>query len=74
MQDKEASEHHGILGGIVCLQMGMGKTLVALAHTLASPRGPFPTLVVASKTIMSEWKSQGFEKFFPTEFKVCIIL
>jgi hypothetical protein len=55
---------HGLRGGIVCVKMGMGKTLMALAHVLTSPRGEFPTLVVCSKTVLHEWRRSGVEKFF----------
>jgi SNF2 family DNA or RNA helicase len=56
----------GIRGGMVSLQMGLGKTLIGLYHTMSSPKSPekFPTLVISSKTVMTEWKSQGVEKFF----------
>jgi SNF2 family DNA or RNA helicase len=82
MREREAMNprsSHGIVGGIICLHMGMGKTLTAATHSLISPRPPctekfgengFPTLVVASKTVMMEWKSQGFEKFFPKGVKI----
>jgi SNF2 family DNA or RNA helicase len=59
----------GVRGGMVSLQMGLGKTLIALYHTMSSPKSPdkFPTLIVASKTVLTEWKSQGVEKFFAGE-------
>lgn len=63
----------GITGGIMCFDMGLGKTLTSIVYSLISPRNPcpekwgergFPTLIVASKTVMTEWKKNGFEKFF----------
>lgn len=61
---------YGLRGGILVLKMGMGKTLCALAHSLTSAKGEFPTLVVASKTVMNEWKSEGVDKFFGQSIKV----
>lgn len=63
----------GISGGIVCFHMGLGKTLTSITYSLVSPRNPcpekygehgFPTLIITSKTVMTEWKKEGFEKFF----------
>ena len=61
MKNREATPHRDIRGGIVCMEMGMGKTLVGLTHTLSSPKGP--TLIIASKTVMIEWKTNGIDKF-----------
>lgn len=64
-REKESDNKTGISGGIVCLEMGMGKTFVALTHTLSTPsESGAPTLIVTSKTIMLEWKLEGVEKFF----------
>ena len=71
--------NHGLKGGIIMMKMGLGKTLTAITHSLISLREPckelygengFPTLIIASKTVMLEWKSQGFEKFFGSSVKV----
>lgn len=68
---------HNLTGGILCLEMGLGKTLIAITHSITSIRPPsgeedrgFPTLVVCGKTLMSEWMTSGFEKFFGGEVKV----
>jgi len=70
---------HGLCGSIIKLDMGLGKTLVAIASSLISPRPSyniphgergFPTLIVASKTVMGMWKRDGFEKFFTDEVRV----
>ncbi|RLI45478.1 hypothetical protein DRO61_10495, partial [Candidatus Bathyarchaeota archaeon] len=72
LREREDAIHYGIKGGIIALEMGLGKTTVAMAHTLISPRPPckekhgdkgFPTLVVCSKTVMQNWKLEK-EKFF----------
>ena len=63
----DPKQHRGIRGGLLCLEMGLGKTLTTLEHSMRSQRKnkeTFPTLVVASKTVMYEWKSQGIEKFY----------
>lgn len=73
MKDIETRpSNNGLCGGIMMMTMGMGKTLTAISYCLATPkREPkFPCLVIASKTLMSEWKTQGFEKFFGTEVRV----
>ena len=65
MRMREKKMRVGIRGGIISMKMGMGKTLTALVHILSAPRGTFPNLVVASKTVLTEWKAQGVDKFFP---------
>ena len=68
MAEREKISHYGVTGGILCLEMGLGKTLTAVTHSLIRPRDDFPTLVIASKTVMHQaWKSDCFEKFFPND-------
>lgn len=64
------TSNHGLRGGILVLKMGLGKTLNGLVLTLVSPKGQFPTLVIASKTVMHEWKTEGVEKFFGNNISV----
>jgi SNF2 family DNA or RNA helicase len=61
---------HGLQGGILVLKMGLGKTLISIVSTLVAKKGDFPTLIVASKTVMHEWKTEGVEKFFGNSIKV----
>jgi len=70
---------YGLCGSIIKLEMGLGKTLLAITWSLIAPRPPreelhgekgFPTLVVVSKTLLGEWKREGFEKFFDERVKV----
>lgn len=69
-EEMDPEEAKGMRGGIISLTMGMGKTFTSLMHSLMNPT-KFPTLIIASKTIMGEWKSQGIEKFFkPGSVKV----
>ena len=61
------NSNFGIQGGIICLNMGMGKTLIGLLHTFSQQikkDEKFPTLVLVSKTVMYEWKKNGASKFF----------
>ena len=75
----EKQDSYGLCGSILKLEMGLGKTLLAITGSLISPRNPcteafgergFPTLVLASKTVLLEWKTEGFEKFFGSAVKV----
>lgn len=82
MRERESTttkSNYGLRGGIIKMEMGLGKSLTAITHSLISERPPckekngengFPTLIIASKTVMLEWKSQGFEKFFGDSVKV----
>lgn len=78
MRKREKESHCGIRGGILQMKMGLGKSLVAIAHSLTSIRPAcreiaggkgFPTLIVASKTVMKEWKTEE-RKFFEKKLKV----
>lgn len=70
---------YGLRGSIVKLEMGLGKTLTAITASLIAPRpsyqtkcgeNGFPTLVIASKTVIGMWKRDGFLKFFTSDVKV----
>ena len=51
-------------GGIIRMDMGLGKTLTAVSLSLITHRkGETPTLAVVSKSLLLEWKSD-IEKFF----------
>lgn len=65
--------HYGITGGVVSLQMGLGKTLIALFLSLAMPRGCGPTLVVCSKTLASFQWPQEVAKQFGENVKVLFL-
>lgn len=69
MRIQESKKVNGISGGLICLTMGLGKTLIALYHAIRyrekyPDKEQFPTLIVLSKTLLYEWKNQGVEKFF----------
>ena len=76
---KARVDSFGLCGSILKLEMGLGKTLLAIVWSLISPRPPcpeifgesgFPTLIIASKTVMIEWRTEGFQKFFGSGVKV----
>lgn len=66
------AQKRGICGGLIKLEMGLGKTLLSIAHSLmmmpsraqAGDGGRFPTLIVTAKLVMTEWMRSGFHKFF----------
>jgi len=64
MHDRETLAVQGVTGGIVRLDMGLGKSLIALTHCLNQPKGTFQTLIIASKTVMSEWKNPSDRKVY----------
>jgi SNF2 family DNA or RNA helicase len=54
------------LGGCLADDMGLGKTIQVLAFALArKPRAAGPTLVVAPKTLLFNWESEG-QRFAPS--------
>ena len=58
-------------GGLLALEMGMGKTVVALALVLASPAphgAPRGTLVVVPTTLLGGWKTET-AKLLPKRLK-----
>ncbi len=42
---------------------GLGKNTYALAYSFQN-KASFPTLVITSKTVIHEWKTEGVEKIF----------
>jgi hypothetical protein len=66
-EKKEDENCYGISGGILKLEMGLGKTLLSLSYSLLAPAG-FPTLIVSSKAVMAEWQRNGFQKFSSSIF------
>ena len=69
MRNAEDHPANGISGGMLCLTMGLGKSVSAAAHSLTAPGG-FPTLIICSKTLMGEWRMQCMRKFFGGIVKV----
>ncbi len=63
-REKCIDAHNSPLSGYMLnLEMGLGKTLITISHCLMSKKTKFPTLIVASKTVMLEWKREIL-KFF----------
>lgn len=75
--NSDPTRARGMCGTILMMRMGLGKTATALAHAMMCPRpacpgnvhgeNGFPTLVVASKTVMTMWQLDGFEKFLEVD-------
>lgn len=64
---RESHAVHGINGGILGPEMGLGKTLIASAFVLWSKRPKEgPTLIIASLNVLKEWQNH-FAKFYDTE-------
>lgn len=69
MKKRENEQKNGVRGGVVSLDMGLGKTLTSLTHILSSEKGEYPTLVVCSKTVMNVWYDE-IDKFFGSNLKI----
>jgi SNF2 family DNA or RNA helicase len=79
-KDSGSEKAYGLVGSILNLEMGLGKTLLSITESLIAPRPSYegdafstkgyPTLVIASKIVMNEWKTEGFQKFFGDKVKV----
>lgn len=72
-QMKGTKDARGLVGGVIGLYMGLGKTFTAMTYCLITPKTlnetpgdnrTYPTLIVASKIVMMEWRNEGFKKFF----------
>lgn len=70
-----APREHGMKGGIISLQMGMGKTLsayvMALALKLPRMKEKRPSLVICSKTLINTWRDDA-AKFFDDSLNVLL--
>lgn len=69
IREREQNMKWGIRGGIVSLEMGLGKTLVSL-WLIASTKTEqnFPTLVLCSKSLISTWRNDC-NKFFGKQLR-----
>jgi len=66
-REKPSTSNLGISGGLLCMKMGLGKCLTAMQHSIVAQNTNnegFPTLFIASKTVMYEWKKECIEKFY----------
>lgn len=71
MCEREKTKSANVRGGILSLQMGLGKTLLSCYYALAFAEGP--TLIVASKMVVEEWKTQ-ISRFFGDHVRVCVFM
>ena len=63
---REQQEHHGIKGGILHLEMGMGKTLISLIYCLLNRRENCPSLIVVPVKLIHNWQNE-VKKFIKPE-------
>lgn len=71
--DKETNAWHGIRGGIVSLEMGLGKTLISffiIARTLLEQKTP--TLVLCSLSLLATWRTDWM-KFFGHTMRILFL-
>jgi SNF2 family DNA or RNA helicase len=54
-QQQQAEQQQKQTGGIIALEMGLGKTIVMLAVTFCNPKNQ--TLIVVPKSLLSQWIS-----------------
>ena len=60
-----SSESRGC-GGILAVDMGLGKTLISLYHIFSNMKNAHSlSLVIVPKTLLHNWKRDGIKKFFP---------
>ena len=53
-------------GGILAVDMGLGKTLISLHHIFSNMRKANSlSLVIVPKTLLSNWNCDGIKKFYP---------
>jgi DNA repair protein RAD5 len=71
MADREKSS---LKGGILCLKMGLGKTICSLALSLSNrtQTKKETTLIVCGKSLIGEWLND-IEKFFGNRLKVLVL-
>ena len=68
--EKEQNNWHGMCGGIVSLEMGLGKTLISLfTIAMGKPKQITPTLGLCSKSLLSNWRADK-NKFFGESLSV----
>jgi len=69
MTGVESRQTHGMVGGILSLTQGLGKTLTALTHIVetfkATPvEDRRPSLIIVKKAVLPEWK-RCIQQFYP---------
>lgn len=68
MKTRETTLHpFGVRGGLILAEMGLGKTLASISYGCMY-RGKTPTLVVCPKSLLKEWETNGFAKFFDVPY------
>jgi SNF2 family DNA or RNA helicase len=72
MKKMEAQPNQGMTGGILAAQMGLGKSLMAAFHILSAPRGKWPSLIICTMTLATQWPDE-LAKFFGNRVKVLVM-
>jgi SNF2 family DNA or RNA helicase len=67
---KRREQDNDISGGILALEMGLGKTFTSLYH-IAREKSNLPTLIVVPKTVIYTWYTE-IKKFFGNSMSVFI--
>lgn len=60
-------------GGLLYMNMGLGKSLISVAHSWQDKQKHhrvYPTLILTSKLLMNEWKTECFEAMFGSAIRV----
>lgn len=52
---QDPGQHHGMCGGVMQLDMGLGKTLVSLMALLGNEEATGPVLIVCPKLVLTSW-------------------
>ncbi len=59
-------------GGIISAQMGMGKTFMGICIPALDQKYPMPALIVCPLSLIDNWVTDGFKKFFGDYYKVFV--
>jgi SNF2 family DNA or RNA helicase len=70
MRKRELTNQYGLRGGLLCLWMGLGKSLCSTLQILCYKESNFPSLIVTSLTLLYSWKSSNFDRFFGNRLKI----
>jgi len=61
-------QEHKAKGGLLNIKMGLGKTNIAIFHSIIS-KGSLPSLIVTKKSIMNDWKN-SLSSIFNDKLKI----
>ena len=58
--------------GFLSMQMGLGKTITAIALSATDQKYVMPSLIVCPLNVVTNWVEDGFKKFFGNFYKVFV--